>query len=170
MEIELTKEQWKMIDQAAKTHPNAHIRARAMAIRAVALGHSRREVSQFFPFTPYSIGQFVQVFREEGLEGFEIGEGRGRHSMVDDEEVLSRLRCSPQNFGIDQTRWTLKALGKACPSLSGMSDQGILNVLKRLGFHYKRGQPWIHSPDPQYEEKKTPSKPRTKRRERRKAG
>ena len=67
------------------------------------------------------------------------------------------LRLSPELYGLDQSRWTLGALGRVCPSLAGMSDQGILKALHRLGFHYKRGQPWVHSPDPEYDEKKTPS-------------
>jgi transposase len=145
------------LERAARLHPDAHVRSRALAVRAVALGHTRREVAGMLPYSAYTIGLWVTRFEALGLSAFAVGKGRGRPSQVDDQEVLACLRLSPELYGLDQSRWTLGALGRACPSLAGMSDQGILKVLHRLGFHYKRGQPWVHSPDPEYDEKKTPS-------------
>jgi len=158
--VHLSTDQLTELERAARRHPDAHVRSRAMAVRAVAIGNTRQEAAKVLPFSAYTIGALVNAYAAKGLAAFAIGKGRGRHSRVDDEEVLSCLRVSPQRYGLAQTRWTLTALGDACPSLRGMSEQGILNVLHRLGFRYKRGQPWIHSPDPQYAEKKTPlSKP-----------
>jgi len=159
-----TAEQMADLEQAARRHPDAHVRSRALAVRAVALGHTRQQMAGVFPFSADSIGQWVEAYAEHGLEAFAIGVGRGRRSKVNDEEVLSCLRISPERYGIEQTRWTLAALGQACPSLSGMSQEGIRQVLHRLGFRYKHGQPWVHSPDPEYNEKKTPSNKRTRRR------
>jgi transposase len=164
MEFSLTHSQQELLESAARTHPDAHVRSRALAVRAVSLGFSRREVADMFPYSAYSIGQWCAAFAQGGLTALGIAEGRGRHSHVDENEVLACLRQSPAKYGIDQTRWTLHALGQACPSLSDMTERGIQKVLNRLGFHYKRGQPWIHSPDPLYAQKKTPSnKPMRKR-------
>ena len=159
-----TEKQIEEIDRAARRHPDAHVRSRAMAVRAVALGHSRRAVAEMLPFSAYSVGQWVRDFSREGVEAFLIAGGRGRRSNVDEEQVRLCLRQSPRKYGVDQTRWTLRALGQACPTLSCMSERGILRVLHRLGFRYKHGQPWIHSPDPLYAEKKTLSKRPTRRR------
>lgn len=166
MKFCFTEDQIKEIDRAARRHPDAHVRSRALAVRAVALGHTRRDVAEILPFSAYSIGQWARDYEREGIEALSIAAGRGRRSNVDKVQVLSCLRQSPRKFGVDQTRWTLRALGRACPTLSAMSERGILRVLHRLGFRYKRGQPWIHSPDPLYEEKKTPSKWPTRRRKR----
>ena len=166
MPISFTEDQIREIDRAARRHPDAHVRSRALAVRAVALGHTRRAVAEILPFSAYSIGQWTGEYSREGIEALSIAAGRGRKSNVDTEQVLSCLRQSPRNCGIDQTRWTLRALGQACSSLSGMSERGILNVLHRLGFRYKHGQPWIHSPDPLYAEKQTVSKKPIKRRKR----
>ena len=154
---DLSPDLMEELEKAARRHPDAHVRSRALAVRAVALGHTRQKVAEMLPYSAYTIGQWVREFEQSGLAAFGIGKGRGRPSRVDDEEVLAHLRVSPLRYGLDQTRWTLRALGQVCPSLEGMSDQGILNVLHRLGFRYKRGQPWVHSPDPEYGEKKTPS-------------
>lgn len=164
MKRDFTQEQRAELDHLARSSPDAHVRSRALAVRAVSRGCSRRVVSQVLPYSAYSIGQWCRQYQQEGVCAFEIAPGRGRHSAVDEQEVLLRLRRSPQLFGINQTRWTLRALGAACPSLRGMSERGILGVINRLGFRYKRGQPWIHSPDPLYEEKKTPSRRPIKRR------
>jgi transposase len=157
MQLSLKQAQRDELERAARRHPDAHVRSRALAVRAVFLGLTRREVSQVFPYSPYSIGQWCAAFAKGGVAALAVAEGRGRHSQVNEQEVLACLRRSPGNFGIDQTRWTLRALGLACPSLADMSERGIQKVLNRLGFRYKRGQPWIHSPDPLYTQKKTPS-------------
>lgn len=162
--MKLTDRQFHELDQAARRHHDAHVRSRALAVRAVALGHTRQEVGRMLPFTPYSIGQWCCAYERDGLAAFQIAPGRGRQSHVDEAQVRDCLRRSPERFGLTQTRWTLQALGQACPTLAGMSERGILDVLHRLGLRYKRGQPWIHSPDPQYAEKKTPSKRPTGRR------
>ncbi len=161
--MDFSSEQLAELERAALRHPDAHVRSRAIAVRAVALGHTRVHLSDILPYTAFSIGQWCRDYHQRGLDAFRIAPGRGRPSHVDTKEVLLRLRRSPREFGIDRSRWTLAALGQACPSLGGMSERGILDVVHRLGFRFKRGQPWIHSPDPLYDEKKTPSKKRTNR-------
>lgn len=162
--MQLDQAQFETLDGLARRADDAHVRSRALAVRAVALGHTRQAVAAMFPFSAYSIGQWCNQFEELGAEAFAISAGRGRPSQVDPDQVRAYLRRSPQTFGVEQTRWTLRALAHACPTLNGMSERGVLEVLHRLGFHYKRGQPWIHSPDPQYTEKKTPSKRRIRKR------
>lgn len=152
------------VDRAARAHSDAHVRSRALAVRAVALGYTRRQVAAMLPLTACSVGQATSAYCERGLAAFEIAPGRGRRSAVDDEQVLSCLRRSPERFGHDCNRWTLRLLAQTCPSLRGMSGPGVLKVLHRLGFRYQHGQPWIHGPDPRYEGKKTPSKRPARRR------
>ena len=161
--MELNEQQLQELERLARRHRDAHVRSRAMAVRAVAIGHTRQQVARFYPFSAYSIGQWCRDYALHGADAFAIADGRGRRSDVDVQQVLDCLRRSPEQFGLNQVRWSLRALSQACPSLQGMSTRGILDVLHRLGFRYKRGQPWIHSPDPLYEVKKTPSKSPTKR-------
>jgi len=161
--VELNPEEMKELEWTARRHPDGHVRSRALAVRAVLRGHTRQEVADLLPYSAYSIGGWVRRFRARGVAAFVIAAGRGRPSRVDVAEVRACLRMSPERYGLPQTRWTLRALGQACPSLRGMSEQGILDVLHRLGFHYKRGQPWIHSPDPLYAEKKGRSRPPTRK-------
>jgi len=70
------------------------------------------------------------------------------------EELERYVRQSPRAYGLPQTRWTLRALAQTVPSLKGFTDAGVYYALVRAGFRYKRGQPHLHSPDPEYEEKR----------------
>src|SRR4030043_318856 len=80
--------------------------------------------------------------------------GRGRPARAQEAEVEQVLRQSPRSFGLAQTRWTLRALSQVVPSLRGFSEMGVWKVLHRMDLRYKRGQPHLHSPDPEYEEKR----------------
>jgi len=165
MKLAFSARQKAELDAAARRHPLAHVRARALAVWSVVFGRqTRQEAAKHLPFSALSIGRWVRAFRAHGVAAFRIAAGRGRPSHVDLEEVRSRLRCTPERFGVDQTRWTLRALTQACPTLAEFSESGVRQVLRRLGFRYKRGQPWVHSPDPAYDEKKTPSRSRTGKR------
>lgn len=61
--------------------------------------------------------------------------------------------ASPRQWGIDQSRWSLATLRKAIVWLALLSDSGICRVLDRLGVRYRRGQAYLHSPDPDYARK-----------------
>ncbi len=63
------------------------------------------------------------------------------------------LHQHPEHFGIDQTRWTLKALLRACDWLKLQTLAGLHQLLKRLKIHRKRGRGHLYSPDAAYKEK-----------------
>jgi transposase len=102
----------------------------------------------------FDLAPYARRFREDGVAGLVIRPGRGRQARAVTAEVEQHLRQSPRAFGLTQTRWTLGALAQAAPSLRGFTTMGVWKVLQRAGFRYKRGQPYLHSPDPEYGEKK----------------
>lgn len=153
--------QWKFTDAQrtelqglAKTHPKPYVRVRALAVFHVASGKSAQEAAALVLAHRASVGTWARRYLNEGASAFEIAPGRGRPSQVDAQELERYLRQSPRTFGILRSRWTLSTLAQVVPPLKGMSPPGVLKVLQRLGFSYKRGQPHLHSPDPDYEAKK----------------
>lgn len=60
------------------------------------------------------------------------------------------LHQRPEQFGIQQTRWTLTAIAQACDWLRVKTLPGLYQLLKRLHIHRKRGRDHVHSPDPNY--------------------
>jgi transposase len=128
--------------------------ATAVAILHVARGHSHEEAAAVVCAHRESVGRWVQRYRSEGASGLETRPGRGRPPSVDAKELETYVRQSPRQFGLTQTRWTLEALAAAVPSLRGFTPSGVYRALVRLGFRWKRGQPAVHSPDPEYGEKR----------------
>jgi transposase len=131
-----------------------HLRIKATALWNLGRGKRRREVAEFLGVSTTSISSWAKRYRTEGVEGLLIRPGRGRKAVADVAEVERYLRQSPRSFGLGQTRWTLRALAQVIPSLRGFSEMGVWKALNRAGFRYKRGQPYLHSPDSQYEEKR----------------
>lgn len=65
------------------------------------------------------------------------------------------VRRSPEQFGHQQSRWTLHALRQTIQWLRGLTLGGVSRLLKRLRISHKRGRLYIHSPDRAYEPKRS---------------
>jgi len=146
-------EQLQELAYAGTHHPTPGVRRKALAVRAVGLGEPRATVARCFAVSLTSLRAWLRRYTAGGISALEIAPGRGRKSRVDPAQVLHYALQSPRNFGVDRTRWTLRLLAQTVPTLQGFSDAGVLRVLRRLGLRYKRGQPWLLSPDPDYEKK-----------------
>ena len=140
--------------KSAKTDTRPHVRMRALAVLQVSRGMSVDKVADFVLAHRTTVCSWINDYLAEGIEGFAVKAGRGRTSVVTREELESYIHQSPRKFGINRTRWSLTTLAQVVPCLKGMSPPGVLYALERHGFSYKRGQPHLHSPDPDYEEKK----------------
>src|SRR4030065_22902 len=140
-----------------------HVRMKAAALWNLSGGKTRSEVAEFLGVSTVSVSAWAKRFRAEGVTGLAIRPGRGRPARAEEAEVEQVLRQSPRSFGLAQTRGTLRALTQVVPSLQGVSEMGAWKVLQRMGLRYKRGQPPLHSPDPEYEKKRGGwSRPSTK--------
>jgi transposase len=151
--MEWTQEQLCELKHAAHTHPKAGLRVKALAVLAVARGSTYRAVGEMFDTSSHSISAWARSYRERGLEAFEVAAGRGRPKKANDDEVETYALQSPRNFGINRSRWRLADLARTVPSLAGFSVSGVRQALRRRHISYKRGQPWMSSPDPEYEKK-----------------
>lgn len=152
------KTQLADLDVLSRTHPKAGMRVKAIAIRAVANGSSRQQVGAMLNVSPYSVGQWVKAFLQGGIQALEIRKGRGRRSTVEAEQIEEYVRQSPRNFGIPRTRWTLQLLAETVPCLKGLRPNAVWYALQRAGISYKRAEPWLHSPDPEYVKKNSASR------------
>jgi len=149
-----TDEQLAELVDAGRRHPKPRVRVKALAVRAVGLGQTHAQVAETFGTTRQSVGAWVKRYRAQRLNGLEVAPGRGRKRRVDEAQVVEYATQSPRNFGVNRTRWTLKLLAQTAPTLQGYSPSGVREVLRRCGLSYKRGQPWMLSPDPEYGKKR----------------
>lgn len=154
MPITWTQGQLDELAETGRCHPKAGVRVKALAVRAVARGQTRQAVAEMFDRSAASVGSWVKRYREQGLEGLQIASGRGRPAKVDVKELETYALKSPRAYGIDRSRWTLKLLAETVPSLKGFTPAGVQQALKRCDIRYKRGQPWMLSPDPEFDKKR----------------
>ena len=148
-----SKEQVDVLRRASRGHPKCYVRKKALAVLNAALGRKYREIAEILDVSLQSICSWVKEYQQRGIEGLVNRRGQGRKRRCDDEDLKRHVLQSPRAFGLQQNRWTVKALIGVVPSLRGFSEPGVQKALKRLKLGYKRGQPRLHSPDPEYEKK-----------------
>jgi transposase len=152
--LTLGVDQIAALDHLSHCGAVAHIRVKALALLSLAEGRSATEVASIFRVSRNTVGNWRRRYLSEGIDGLRVRPGRGRPRQADADEIARYALQSPRNFGIERTRWTLALLARTVPSLKGFTRYGVQQALRRAGFRYKRGQPTIHSPDPEYDEKK----------------
>ena len=151
--MEWSQQQLDELADAARRHPRPGVRVKVVAVRVVALGRTRTEAAQLCATTRQSVADWIARFQAGGVAALEIAPGRGRKSRVDEQQLEDYALQSPRNFGINRSRWRLADLAQTVPTLKGYSVSGVRQALKRCGISFKRGQPWMLSPDPNYEKK-----------------
>jgi len=152
--MELSADQRTELERLGRNGHPAHVRVKALALLNIADARPVTEVAAIFHVSRQAVYDWQRRYAADGINGLGVRRGRGRKSAIDLDQVKDTVRRSPREFGIARTRWTLVAVGQAVPSLVGYSARGVQKVLKRAGLHYKRGQAWLHSPDPAYATKK----------------
>lgn len=152
--MKITADQRRELERLARVAQPAYVRTKCLVLINLANGLRIREVSRIFRVSRQSVYSWQQRYLDDGAAGLLVRSGRGRKAKADLEELARFVRQSPRLHGVNRTRWTLGTLAATVPSLNGFSAFGVQKALKRAGYHYKRGQPRLHSPDPHYEVKK----------------
>ena len=154
--MDLTKEERAELEQLARHAELPYIRRKALVLLSLADGRAIIEVAGVLRVTRQTVYNWQRRYMEKGVVGLSVQAGRGRKPRINLEELERYIRQSPSAFGVNRTRWTLASLALVVPSARGCTPFGVQKALRRRGIHYKRGQPWVHSPDPNYEVKKKP--------------
>lgn len=76
------------------------------------------------------------------------------------EQLRALIMCSPREFGYETSLWTLDLLAEFSEE-RGLTQKRVhkdtvSETLMQMGLPWKRAKRTIHSPDPNYEGKKTP--------------
>lgn len=142
------------LEVCARLSAKPHVRLKALGVWNLTQGRTLTEVARILKVSRNTVSQWRRRYEAEGLAGFELKAGRGRPRTIKREELESYLRQSPRQFGLPDTRWTLTGLIRVVPCLKGLTPSGVWRALRRFGLSYKRGQPLVHSPDPEYAQKR----------------
>jgi transposase len=164
--IELTAEQRRELERRRKETLDRRIYQRLTAVLAVASGKSREEVAELLGVSLSQLGEWLRVFRNEGLDALCTLHYKGdpgnltpcQVRQLKDEVAKGRFRNS------DQIRHWLKLTFAVAYSSGGVKD-----MLKRVGVSYHKvtGFLWKADPDKQkaFVKKYKRQKARARRRE-----
>ena len=160
-----TEDEIVKLENVRDHHGKPYMREKASALLKIASGQSPHAVALhglLKPRDPDTVYAWLDRYKAEGIKGLLVRRGRGRKPAYSSKyekpeeaktAILLTIRRTPQHFGYSCSRWTLDMINESCPWLNLKSASGLSQLLKRLGISYKRGRDYVHSPDPNYDEK-----------------
>ncbi len=159
----LTQEQQEQLEHIRDTDKRPYMRERAAAMLKIAEGTTPRQVALnglLKPRGPDAVYDWVHRYQQEGVAGLPIKSGRGRKpayfpksKQEAKEAILHTVRRDPGMFDRSRSRWDLGLIAQVCDWLAVNHPSSLSQLLKRLRISYKRGRSYVHSPDPNYDQK-----------------
>jgi transposase len=146
--IELTPEQKKEIERRRKGTLDRRVYQRLTAVLAVGAGKTREEVAELLGVGLTQVGEWLRVFRNEGLDA--LGEihnkGDPGHLTPHQVEQLKAKVGTGCFRNSDQIRHWIQSTFAVSYSASGVKD-----LLRRIGvtYHKVTGFLWKANPDKQ---------------------
>jgi transposase len=170
--IELTAEQKKEIERRRKKTLDRRVYQRLTAVLAVAAGKTREEVADFLGVGLTQLGEWLRVFRNEGLDALGEIHNKGDPGNLNPHQVEQlKAKVGTGCFrNSEQIRHWIQSTFAVSYSSSGVKD-----LLERIGvtYHKVTGFLWKANPDKQRafvervarhkREAKRPDAPRTRR-------
>jgi len=170
--IVLSSEQRKEIERRRKESLDRRIYQRLTAVLAVASGRTREEVAELLGVSLSQLGEWLRVFRNEGLEALcEIHNKGDPGNLTANQIAQLKSQIGTGCFrNSDQIRHWVEATFAVSYSSTGVKD-----LLKRIGVSYHKvtGFLWKADPDKQHafvkrvarhkREARRPGAPRTRR-------
>ena len=148
--IQLTPQQRKEMDRRRKATHDRRLYERLTAVLAVAAGKTRDEVAEFLGVSPTQLGEWLRIFRNQGLEALCTLHNKGDPGNLSAQQVeqlkqeigTGRFRNSDQI-----RRWLEDTFG------ASYTSSGVKQLLKRIGasYHKVTGFLWKADPDQQHE-------------------
>src|SRR3954469_20815275 len=133
--IVLTAEQRKEIERRRKETLDRRIYQRLTAVLAVASGKSREEVSELLGVSLSQLGEWLRVYRNEGLDALCTLQYKGDPGkLTPDQAQRLKDQVAKGCFrNSDQIRhWIEEAFGVT------YSPSGVKDLLKRIGVSYHK--------------------------------
>jgi transposase len=170
--IVLSAEQRRELERRRKATLDRRIYQRLTAVLAVAAGNTREEVAELLGVSLSQLGEWLRVFRNEGLDALCEIHNKGDPGHLTPNQIAHlRTQVSTGCFrNSDQIRhWIEATFGVR------YSSTGIKDLLKRIGVSYHKvsGFLWKADPDKQHafvkriarhqRESQRPDAPRTRR-------
>jgi transposase len=146
--ITLSAEQLREIERRRKETQNRRVYQRLTSVLAVAAGKTREEVAEFLGVSLSQLGEWLRIFRNEGLDALCTLHNKGDPGKLTPHQVAQlKEQVSTGCFrNSDQIRQWIEDAFHVIYKSSGVKD-----LLKRIGvsYHQVTGFLWKADPDKQ---------------------
>jgi len=143
---------------------------RAEVILAAVQGDSPPEVAQRLFFTPDYVRKVIHAFNEQGVESLRAhytNGGAKKKILPEHESQLVELALTPPPLtGQPFNAWSIETLREVAVGrrlVPEMCTEMVRRILKKHRVSLQRTKTWKESNDPDFEVKKTPRSPCTRR-------
>jgi transposase len=148
--IRLTPEQRKEMDRRRKASQDRRLYERLTAVLAVDAGKTRAEVAELLGVSLTQLGEWLRVFRNQGLDALCTLHNKGdpgNLTAAQVEHLKNEIRTGRFRKSDQIRRWLEDTFG-VCYKASGVKQ-----LLKRVGasYHKVTGFLWKADPDQQHE-------------------
>ena len=139
---QLDLEQWQKLYYQ---YQQSYLRKRLLAIKHLAEGKTRTEVSQSLNCTYKTLTSWIEKYLEGGLEKLtesikhQVPQRLSPSQKQDLKQML--LEQTPINYGIDRNLWTAKIISQIVEQRwkVQLKDSRIYEILQELNLSYQRG-------------------------------
>lgn len=120
------------------------IGVRLYLVYLVAMGHSSRKLSKFHGISFKQIINWAHRFENEGIEGLKDRKGRGRRSILSEQNLLEIksviLKEKPIKYGFQAEKWTGPTVLQWIKHEYGVEYQKaqIYNLLDKIGISFEK--------------------------------
>jgi len=169
------------------TSERADVRQRAVALLAVAAGHSYTAAARQAGYASgEAVSRLIRRVNQRGLAALEIAPGRGRkptYAAADRQQILDTLQESPERATDQSATWSLTLVQRRLRAngLAQVSRDTIHQTLRHAGYSWQRTRSWcptgtarrkrqsgvVTVTDPAAAQKRAGSSKRTRERKRR---
>jgi len=154
LKLRISGRHLRQLKKASRTAKKPQVRERAAAVLKVASGQSVRQVAEYGLLTfrhRSTVYDWIHQYFAHGLSVWEKTRQRRRKISQQQQEKLIKIvsEQSPQDFGCDQSRWTLALLQLKVSFLSSYKSlSGIFYLLSALRLSWIRCRDVVTSVDP----------------------
>jgi transposase len=128
-------------------------------VQLAASGASISAIARAMGTNRARVGEWLQRFEKEGVEGLQDQPRSGRPveiTALERHQVIAAACSNPQEFGLDRTVWSHEALAEALETsgrVRSISSSAVGRILAEAEIKPHRVKAWCHSTDPEYQSK-----------------
>ena len=169
---ELTEEEERVIKKLAHSRTaSARLVERAKIIELASTGQTIPQVIEQLHLSEHMVRKWWKRFEEQGLAGLEDAARPGapsRYTAENKARVLEAALTKPKDLNLEFNCWTFERLAAYVHEHLGihMQKTRIFEILQEEGLKWRKQETWFGERlDPEFAEKRGPSKPSARKQE-----